>query len=300
MEREVKLEQMLTSLIQRGGYSRNRQPILDAISVSAAALSQYARGQTRPSFNRLLTLAEFFGVSLDYLVYGEPVAPAADDGSIAKYVEHAIADVEARASRHSDLLTRLGRVLADRLDDVVRELAESETAGREGLIQQDEILRVERYCRQVDIISTDLGPNVIDIAGGNVVAGQFLDVVAANVSKGCKYRFLLAGVQDDAVAAFRDLLASVIGGDHLQENCVFRRSIMPVMTGSGLYCLDIARFAMEEPGLFTQFNQYLRDGMWLGYLNSPNDSSKVDMLMSPLQNGHACEVFEGLWLAAGR
>lgn len=300
MERAVKFEEMLVGLIQRSGYSRNRQAILDAVGVTSAALSQYARGQTRPSFQRLLALAEFFGVSLDYLVYGEPTAAPVDRGSLAKYVEHAMADVQARASRHSDLLTRIGRVLADRINDVARELAESETAGREGLIQQDEVQRVERYCRQVDIVSTDLSPNVIDIEGSEPVAGQFLQVVAANLTKGCKYRFLLAGIQDEAVATFRQLLTAAIGGDHLHENCSFRRSTVPVMTGSGLYRLDTAGLAMEEPGLFTQFSKYLRDGMWLGYLNRPNDDSNADMLMSPAQNEQACEAFEALWSAAGR
>ncbi|HEU5473715.1 MAG TPA: helix-turn-helix domain-containing protein [Actinophytocola sp.] len=285
---------MLASLIQRSGYGRNRQAVLDAVGVTAAALSQYVRGQTRPSFQRLLALAEFFGVSLDYLVYGEPLAAPADHGSVAKYVERAIVNVQARASRQSDLLTRIGRVLADRVNEVARELAESETVGREGLIQQDEVLRVERYCRQVDIVSTDLSPNVIDIEDGDVVAGRFLQVVAANLAKGCKYRFLLAGIQSEAVVAFRDLLAKGIGGDHLHENCAFRWLTIPVMTGSGLYRLD-AGFVLEEPGLYTQFNKYLRDGVWLGYLNSPNDDSNADMLMSPAQNAQACEAFEVLW-----
>jgi hypothetical protein len=209
-----------------------------------------------------------------------------------------MAGIQARTSRHSDLVARIGRVLADRVDDVARELAESETAGREGLIQQDELLRVERYCRQVDIISTDLSPNVIDLEGGDPVAGQFLQVVAANMAKGCKYRFLLAGIQDSAVTAFRRLLAAAVGGDHLHENCSFRRSSMPVLTGSGLYRLDTAGFEMEEPGLFAQFGKYLRDGAWLGYLNRPNDDSNADMLMSPAQNGQACEAFERLWVGA--
>ncbi len=114
--REVKLEEMLNSLIERGGYSRNRQAILDAVGVTAAALSQYARGHTRPSFQKLVALADFFGVSLDYLVYGEPVSAPVDPGPLAKYVEHALADVQARASRHSDLMARIGRVLTDRID----------------------------------------------------------------------------------------------------------------------------------------------------------------------------------------
>src|SRR3954471_11407893 len=77
-KREVKLGQTLSSLIERGGYSGNRRDILNALDISPAALSQYARDQTRPSFQKLVALADFFGVSLDYLVYGELGQPTQD------------------------------------------------------------------------------------------------------------------------------------------------------------------------------------------------------------------------------
>jgi transcriptional regulator with XRE-family HTH domain len=296
--RTVKLEEMLSSLIERGGYSRNRQPILDAVQISAAALSQYTRGQTRPSFQKLIELGTFFGVSLDYLVYGEPVAPVADHGPLARYVEHALSDVQARASRHSDLLTRIGRVLADRIDGVARELANSETAGREGLIQHDEVLRVERYCRSADIVTMTLKPDVIQMSGTDSAAGQFLQVVAANLTKGAKYRFLLPGgetTQDDAVASFRSLLARSVPGDHLHGNLAFGRAAMLVTAGTGLYELDIAAFEREEPALFTQFRKYLSEDHWLGYITRPNVDSNADMLMSCNHARHARTAFDSLW-----
>lgn len=302
INRNVKLEEMLSSLIERGGYSRNRRAILESVGVTAAALSQYVRGRTRPSFQKLVALADFFGVSLDYLVYGEPVSAPVDNGSLARYVEHALADVQTRASRHSDLMTRIGRVLADRIDDVARELAESRTAGMEGLIEQDEVLRVERYCKQADIVATDLSPNIIDMPDGDAAAGQFLQVVAANLARGCKYRFLLTGelgTHPEAVTRFRELVASVVGGDQLNEHCSFRRTVLPVMSGSGLYQLDTPTFAMEEPGLFTQFGKLLFNGTWLGYVNAPNDESDADMLMSPSYTERARHTFEALWSAAG-
>src|SRR4051812_42344129 len=64
IKKEVKLESILARLIERDGYSRNRKPILDSINVTAAALSQYVRGRTRPSFDKLLALSSFFDVTL--------------------------------------------------------------------------------------------------------------------------------------------------------------------------------------------------------------------------------------------
>jgi transcriptional regulator with XRE-family HTH domain len=301
-DRKVKLEEMLNSLIERGGYTRHRQAILDSVGLSAAGLSQYTRGHTRPSFQKLIALADFFGVSLDYLVFGEIVSAPVDHGPLARYVEHALADVQTRASRHSDLLTRIGRVLADRVNEVAVELMDSRTAGREGLIEQDEVLRVERYCLQADIVSTDMNPNMIDMTGGAIVAGQFLPVVTANISKGCRYRFLLAGepgAHPGAVSQFREMVGSTTGGDRLNEYCSFRRTVLPVLCGSGLYRLDVGAFALEEPGLHTQFNKYLLNDAWLGYLNRPNEDSNADMLMSPGHTERARGAFETLWNAAG-
>jgi transcriptional regulator with XRE-family HTH domain len=299
--RAVKLEAMLSSLIERGGYSRNRQPILDAVQISAAALSQYARGQTRPSFQKLIELAAFFGVSLDYLVHGEPVAPVVDAGPLARYVEHALADVQARASRHSDLLTRIGRVLADRIDSVAAELASSDTAGREGLIQHDEVRRVERYCRSADIATMTLTADVIQMSSTDAAAGQFLQVVAANLVKGSRYRFLLPGKEtarddtDDTVAIFRSLLASSVPGDQLHGNLFFGRAAIPITAGVGLYELDTASFELEEPALFTQFHKYFSDDHWLGYVTRPNVDSNADMLMSCDHARYARAGFESLW-----
>jgi transcriptional regulator with XRE-family HTH domain len=298
--REVKLEEMLNSLIERGGYSRNRRAILESVGITPAALSQYTHGRTRPSFEKLVALAEFFGVSLDYLVYGEIGGGPVDHGPLAKYVEHALADVQSRASRHADLLGRIGRVLTDRIDAIANELANSRSAGVEGLIEQDEIVRVERYCRQADIVATDLSPNVIDIAEGDAAAGRFFQVVAANLVKGCRYRFLLAGelaMNTSAVVRFREMLIDTVGGDRLNENCEFRRTVLPVMGGAGLYDLDVGALAIEGAALFNQFSDYL-NGSWLGYLNRPNQDSNADLLMSPDHVLRARAAFEQLWASA--
>jgi transcriptional regulator with XRE-family HTH domain len=293
---------MLNSLIERGGYSRNRHPILQSVGITAAALSQYTMGRTRPSFQKLMALADFFGVSLDYLVYGDRMNPPVDHGSIARYVEHALTDVQARTNRHSTLVARIGRLLVDRINDVATEIADSRTAGIEGLIDAEEVLQIERYCRQADIVATDLGPNIITFGDAGAVPGQFFQVVATNLTRGCSYRFLLGGELDmrsEAVIRFRELIIEAVGGDTLHENCSFRRTVFPVMGGAGLYRLDVPTFSMEEPWLFAQFGKYLLNGSWLGYLNRPNDDSTADMIMSPDYTERACGTFDALWNAAG-
>jgi transcriptional regulator with XRE-family HTH domain len=299
--REVKLGQMLDRLIEDRGYSRNRKKILTKLDISAAALSQYVRDQTRPSFQKLLALADFFEVSLDYLVYGLPARGGGetDYEPALKFVDLALSEVQARTSRHSAIVARIGRVLADRIDDVAAELTVAPTAAREGLVQDDEMLRLESYCLHADILSLDLAFDVIQVKGG-VAAGRFLNVVASNLKAGSKYRFLIPGedlVPDSTVSTFRSLLAKQVGGDQVHENCAFRRTSTPVMIGIVLYQLDDAALRAKEPALHAQFSSDMVENHWFGCVIRPNADSNSDMLLDSRHLRHARSTFEALWAA---
>jgi transcriptional regulator with XRE-family HTH domain len=215
IKREVKLETMLHTLIERGGYSRNRQPILDSIHVTAAALSQYTRGRTRPSFDKLVALADFFDVPLDYLVYGEPASTPIDPAPITRYVERALMDMRARTTRHAELVAHMGRRLIAHMNEVAHEVLESRSAGIEGLIEISELVTVEGYCQQADIVVPDLRSDIITIREGEVAPGEFFPVVVDNLTHGCMYRFLLAGdltTESSIVRRFREMISDAVGG----------------------------------------------------------------------------------------
>lgn len=298
--RDVKFGEMLESLIERGGYNRNRKKILSALDISAAALSQYVREQTRPSFGKLLAIADFFDVSLDYLVYGTPTGGLIDYGPLYRYVDHALADVQARGSRHSAVVARIGRVLADRINDVAGELASAPTATREGLLQDDEMLRLERYCRRADILSLNLEFDVIHREQG-IAAGRFLPVVAANLERGAAYRFLVPGpdrAMETTVEACRRLLSDQVGGDRVRQSCAFRRTTSPPFVGVVLLMLDTVRLKAQEAALYWQISEYLSEDAWLGCTIRPNNDSNSDMLMDPSHARRARNSFEALWTTA--
>lgn len=296
-QRDVKLGEVLTSLIERGGYSRNRQAILATVGVSAAALSQYARDETRPSFRKLVALADFFGVSLDYLVFGEPSRKTVDHDPLARHVGRALTEMQVRSNRHSALVTRIGRVLADRVDEVAQEVANSPTAGREGLIQDDETVRLERYGQRVHILTTDLAGD-LDGLENESVGGSLFHVVAANLLRGCSYRFLVAGAgphEQEAVSAFRALLTSQAGGDRVHQFCDFRVATTPVMFSAGFYQLDLAAMTLQEPALHAQVSDYVDEERWLGCVMRTNANSKSDMLMGCQRAKAARDTFDALW-----
>jgi len=295
--REVKFGRMLESLIEHSEYRRNRKRISSRLGISGAALSQYIRQQTLPSFGKLLAIADLFDVSLDYLVYGQSTGGSVTDpGPLYRYVDHALADVQARGSRHTAVVARIGRMLADRIDAVAGELAENQIAVRAGFMQDEELLRLERYCRQCDLVSLNLEFDVIQAEGGPV-PGRFLSVVAANLENGASYRFILPQDRrwDDTVGACRQLLARQIGGDRVREKCTFRLTSAPVLTGILLYQLDTTRLAAEDSALYPQIQDYLSDDIWLGCVVRPNNDSNSDMLMDPAHVRRARKAFNVMW-----
>ncbi|ACV63239.1 transcriptional regulator, XRE family [Desulfofarcimen acetoxidans DSM 771] len=46
----------------------SKQAVANAINISRPAISQFASGENLPSAEKLVALADFFGVSIDYLV----------------------------------------------------------------------------------------------------------------------------------------------------------------------------------------------------------------------------------------
>jgi transcriptional regulator with XRE-family HTH domain len=296
--RDVKFGQMLESLIEQGGYSRNRKRILTKLGISGAALSQYIHQQTWPSFTKLLAIADFFDVSLDYLVYGQPTSGnPVDYGPISRYFDHALANANMRGNRHTAVVARIGRMLADRIDEVAAELANTPAAAREGLIQDGELLRLERYCRSIDVLSMNLEFEIIDI-GGELAAGPFIRVMADNLGRDVRYRFLLPHDRewDVTVNACRRLLSAQVGGDHVQQGCTFRIATAPVLGGAAFYHLDLDRLVTDEPVIHEQIRDYLSEGDWLGCVLRSNDDSDSDMLMAPAHCRRARAAFDRMWL----
>jgi transcriptional regulator with XRE-family HTH domain len=295
--REVKFGQMLVSLIERGGYNRNRKRILTRLGISSAALSQYIHEQTWPSFAKLLAIADFFDVSLDYLVYGQPTnSSPVDYGPLSRYFDHALVNAKAQGNRHAAVVTRIGRMLTDRIDEVAAELASTPTAAREGLMQDDELLRLERSCQKANILSMNLEFEVIDIEG-ELAAGPFLRVMADNLGRGVSYRFLLPYDRewDKTVDACRRLLTAQVGGDRVRQSCTFRIATVPVLSGATFYQLDTDMLQTKEPAIYEQIRDYLSEDNWLGCILRSNDDSSSDMLMAPAHSRRAQAAFDRMW-----
>jgi transcriptional regulator with XRE-family HTH domain len=159
----IKLHDILTRLLTEGGFSGTRKQVCAAVGISPSALSQMARGQTRPSLETLVRLADFFRVSLDYLVLGEqpvPPASATDYGPLARYIDLSLARLQAQSDERVDLVARIGRALAEQIERVAGEVA-SASPSLAGLLRDEETMLLEAYSVQTWIFSMNLHYDII-------------------------------------------------------------------------------------------------------------------------------------------
>jgi transcriptional regulator with XRE-family HTH domain len=300
---EIKLGQILRQLIEGHGYNRNRQKILRAVGISATALSQYLHDQVRPSFRTLVALAEFFDVSLDYLVFGikqEPPGAVPDYGPLARYIDLSLSGIQAKAAQHMSTMGRISSALAREIDQVARRVGE-EAALPAGMLLDDESLVLEGYSVDTTIVSLNLQHDIVAFEGTKA-AGRFLPVVAHNLIAGRSYRFLLPAPARDrrpVVDSFREILqASGVASDTLVQNCRFRVTSVPIATGLGLCQFDIALLRREQPLLYEQISEFIDVDGGLGYVIAANDDVKADTLMDALHLGQARQSVEYMWKAA--
>lgn len=71
-----KVNQMIKRL--RLEKNLNQEQLAEQLHVTRQAVSNWENGKTQPDIEMLMKIAEFFGVSVEYLIYGKE--PATDSG----------------------------------------------------------------------------------------------------------------------------------------------------------------------------------------------------------------------------
>jgi len=300
--REVKFSSILADLINGGGYRGNRSEILAAANITSSALSQYLGGQSRPSFQSLVALADFFDVSIDYLVFGTQIRAdvAPDHGPLARYVDLALSQVQQHTQRHSALVARIGHILSSKIDEAVREAVDANMTGVPYMLSDEDLLILETYCRENNILTMDLSNDILlSPDGGEDAPGRFLPVVEQNIRVGNSYRFLLAGRLDtdwkDVVARMRRLLHAQCSVEAVNVHCKFRVTNAPVFDGVCVYRADVISLQREMPALFEVVRGFLDDDGWGSNAIPPSLYSNASAIHDPLRRDNARRQFDYLW-----
>ncbi|MFK7959892.1 MAG: helix-turn-helix domain-containing protein [Phycisphaerales bacterium] len=294
---DVVFESRLGTLIEEQGGAVVRRRISESLQISASTLSQYVRGTTRPSFERLIGLADVLEVSLDDLVFGRP-APSIEPAEAAAFDamwDRRLGRLERRADTRTALIQRVARRLADRISTEV----DDARTGRAhpGLIADEENLILESYCLHTRTVGLRLDYLVESDPGREPAAGRFLQTVARNIGEGRAYSFVLIERDDvDWSRIVNDLrrLLREVGG--LPRSAIartrFRVTSLPIATAHVIYELDVASMRREEPFLYDMIAGSCTADGHIGAMQPSFTTFGADVLMARDQLAHARRCFD--------
>jgi transcriptional regulator with XRE-family HTH domain len=295
--REVRFPEILTELIFSRG--RKRKELADALHISSGAVSQYTGGRNKPSFDVLLALAEQFGVSLDYLVYGtESLSSSDPPDALLRYFDRALTRSQHLSLQRAATVVDVGRALADNIDAAVGRVVSAGAGVMGGTMPDEDTLELEGFANSVDLASMDLTYDVAVAEDGRAEHGRFLSVVANNLSKGRTYRVLLPPKRDwsPIVSAFRGLLAEQSSGDVVSSHLRIRVARSPLFAGIGIYHLDTETLEAQSPTLWLKLRPFVNRDAKLAYIISPSSVLLADCLLDASSVVETSAAFDAHWV----
>ncbi len=277
--REVKLAATLRRLVDESDYRGNRKQISAELGITPAALSQYINGQTTPSVEKLVVLADLFGVSLDYLMFGQDavVGPGGTlaYGPLARYMESGLSSMRADIAAQSAFVAKIGAIVTDGIA-AAAQTAAKRPATFYGMLDQDQALELERFSEVSTIAAMDLDADLVrvdsDVEQG-VAAGRFLTVVAENLSKKRRYNFVLSShIQnhESLVRQFRTLLLRQKVSKADVDRCTFSIAADILYVGFCFFEIDVEGLRAHSPVLYQYVESYIGADNRIGYVESPS------------------------------
>ncbi|MQY22299.1 helix-turn-helix domain-containing protein [Nocardia macrotermitis] len=284
--REVKLAATLRHLVDEGEYRGNRRQVCADLGITPAALSQYINGQTTPSIEKLIALADLFKVSLDYLMFGEDVVTQASGaleyGPMARYVEVGVDSVRAGIAAQSAFITKVGTILAETITeqiDAAAQAASKRPTTLQGMLDREQILELERYSSSSTIVAVDLSEDVIEIDSNierGVAPSNTIAIVADNLIKKRAYRYVLSpGMRDveSVIERYRALLRRLKVKPADLRRCTFSIAREDIFVSFGIYELDVVGLRQRSPILHQYIEDYIGSDGRIGYIESPSSPS---------------------------
>ncbi len=302
--REVKLATTLKRLVEEGEYQGNRKQICSELNITTAALSQYLNGQTTPSVDKLIAIADLFKVSLDYLLFGEdktagPVGTL-DYGPLARYMETSLSSMRVDIAAQSAFVAKIGAILTDRIAAAAQTAAKRPTTFY-GMLDQDQALALERHSEESVIAAMDLNADLVEVDGDieqGIAAGRFLTVVAENLSRKRRYEFLLSPHMSDREVRTRQFRTLLLRRPELNraeaDRCTFAVAADTFYVGFCFFKLDVEGLRAQSPVLYQYVEPYIGDDNRIGFIESGSSNHTGVSLMDDNHRMLATRVLERL------
>ncbi|WP_330632129.1 helix-turn-helix domain-containing protein [Halocatena halophila] len=299
-ETEIKLEEKLSELLAVSDKSYNE--VANEIGVSSSSIAQYRKGQSRPSLENLVALADVFDVTLDFLVFGEKDEHTNQDyDPVIRHVDKSLGNLQDRTAERTSLLARVGRTISESLDEQINDYLKTDrTEYNAGIVSNRETICLEEHSIETKLVLRNFEYNLAN--GDSETPGQFFNAVSSNISQDREYKYLLVADADEdwetCIGDFTDLLSDHSGGEMtVARNCKFRITDAPLIVGYGVYNLDRAAFEEKHEILYEflmERNCMNSDGC-VGYVAPPSIEGRADSLMDNSYLTTADRVFDELW-----
>jgi transcriptional regulator with XRE-family HTH domain len=299
-QRRVEFEAILRDLLDSPAIVGSRKNLARAVEVNEATISHYLHGRIRPSFDTLMRIADFFNVSLDYLVFGErPRTLVQDDpAGVRAQIRRAMVETSDLSGRHLDLVTRISRRLQTKIDEAARALAQDGgNLGPVGFVTDAEAIGMEGCITRMRIMT-----RIFQSDTNDGEPGAFFEVVVSNLRAGRPYQYLLYGDRDEwrpAVESFRRLVASSdVPVELTQENLQFRCLSQELISSVCILDLDLPLIERQEPILWERHQDNVSaEGNW-AYLSIERADAQGGVTIEPLYLRSTLRQFNRDWALA--
>ena len=300
--RMVVLETVLRDLLDGVGQAASRKNLARALGVSDATISHYLSGRARPSFAALTAMAQFFNISLDFLVFGERPAPSGEDDpvGIRTQIRRALIESSDSAGRHADMVARITARLHSEIEQVAEDLVNSSSVSHPvGFVTDSEAIAMETCIRGMKIMTRIFQSDLND---GE--PGPFFEVVVENLRRDCPYQYLLYGDRRalaEDVAAFRSLVEQA-GVPNEQSRLMLQFKVLAEELISPICILELDRIAAErrEPILWERHvHNVSADGSW-AYISVERADAQGGIVMESHYLSSALRQFRRDWERASK
>jgi transcriptional regulator with XRE-family HTH domain len=300
-ERTVKFSATLDGLLNSPGQAGSRKKLAEYLGVSDATVSHYVRERAKPSFEVLVGIAQFFNVSLDYLVFGErPVATVTEDvAGVRSEIRRAMLESADRAGKHLDIVARISQRLQAEIERAANELLDDPAnLGPVGFITNTEAAMMESCVLRVRTITRKFQSD-INIDGE---PGVFFEAVTRNLRAGVQYEYLLCGDTADwrpQVAAYRRLLDNAGLPFEVLHNCLhFRVVDYEVPAALCLLNLDIPGLQRTQPILWERQRESISEEGYWAYASVERPDAQGGVVLEPGYRESAYRMFDRGWREA--
>ena len=269
------LDEILSLLRQRKNVSQDF--VCKKTKISKASLSSYENGHTQPTLENIKELANFYNVTIDYLVNGREVEiPLSEKELKTNHLDTIAYRVENRVERQTRLLAYIGHSLEEAIIKETKAQANKykdiiSKVGTE-LLLEDETWDLELCANHTYVAYPYADDNILkNLKTSEYEPGEYfrLMVECLRTSPNARYTEVYAkSVSNEQIKEYRNLIESHCGSAALNRVDIYRCD-QPIMTEYAYYDLDIPKLQSQHPILYHYIAEHIHNDRFLAIVIAP-------------------------------